>query len=678
MSFVALASALASRACHRSWRRWLGLLGLGLAVLLSPRSLRAQALPMDGLGCRHSVGVSRVGGAGIFDLPVANPGCPWHLRTALWLGGFVQYGYLLSDDRHQQLGGAMQIDATLGSHVETWLQVGTRSSRNQRPSTTEPPDSRPTLTLGRSALGVKLHSPFGRYVHLAVQPQLRVHSGPYDFGPNLASLDGGIDVLLGVDLARVSALRALPLRLSLRLGYLHDRSSETVSALDCMAQGASACLATRLVYGASYDIGQPRVEVGLGMDLRLSIASRVWLMPAVTYALSLVTGEGDAVLRAQLMSQVPAAVVAASEDRVAQQLSLGARLLLPWLVSIDLGMQVALSSWGYIMGTKLPQVAGFGALSFAFDLTSTRREAASPDPTERPSTGANMPPTLRTQGSVRGVVRDRASRVPLPGAIVRFVGVTQNALLTDARGEFESGPLPAGSLEVEASRSDHLTTRTTLIVRAGEEIVADLDLETAARALPARVLLSVRDEGEGPIRAAIVSLTRAGHSVAMEAAAPSAQPPQWFAKVAAGAWRLRVDAAGYLSRELLLVLNPDEERQLNVRLLARPRPPRVALAADEILLAEPLQFVADSKPPQITPGSQRQLDEVIDLLIHHPELHQLRIEAASSDGMDAQLIAIREYLIQGGIAPERVRAGEQPAGGAPRQPGSRILLRLPR
>lgn len=621
--------------------------------------------------------MARGGGAGFFDLPQADPGCPWHLRTSLGLGGFVQYGYLLSDDRHQQLGGAMQIAATLGSHVETWLQVGTRSSRNQRPSTTEPPDSRPTLTLGRSALAVKLHSPFGRFLHLALQPQLRVHSGPYDFGPNLASIDGGVDALLGLDLAKLPALRALPLRLSLRLGYLHDRSSEIVSALDCMAQGASACLATRLVYSASYDVGQPRIELGLGMDLRLAIASQVFLMPALTYSLSLVTGGGDAVLRAQLMSQVPAAVVAASEDRVAQQLSFGARLLLPWLVSIDLGMQIALSSWGYIMGTKLPQVAGFGALSFAFDLAAARREGTASEPSNRVS-AAPAVAAVRAQGSVRGVVRDRASRVPLAGAIVRFVGVAQNALLTNARGEFESGPLPAGSLEVEASRSDHLTTRTTLVVRAGEEILTDLDLETAARALPARVILSVRDEAEQPIKTAIVSLTRAGHSLTMEPTAVETQPPQWFAKVSAGAWRLRIDALGYLSRELLIVLNPGEERQLNLRLLLRARPPRVALAADEILLAEPLLFVADSKPLLLTPGSARQLDEVIDLLIHHPELQQLRIEAPSSDRVEAQLIAIREYLVQGGIAPERVRASELPPDGTSRPASPRVQLRLPR
>ena len=645
---------------------------LGLVALGGVSSSRADGLPTEAMLCRRSLGVSRGGGAGLFDLPQANPGCPWQLRTALWLQGFVQYGYVLSDDRNQQLGGAMQIAATLGSYIEAWVQIGTRSSRNQRPTTQEASDSRPTLTLGRTSLGIKLHSPAGRFLHLALQPLLRVHSGPYDFGPSLASIDVGIDALAGFELDRLPLFRTVPLRVSLRVGYLHDRSGETVSALDCMAQGANTCLATRLVYNAAYDVNQPRIELGLGVDAWFAMAREAWLMPYASYTLALVTGPGDAVLRAQLMSQVAPSVVTASEDRLGQLLSLGVRAILPWRVTLDLGMQVALSSWGYIMGAKLPQLAGFGALSFSFDLRSA---GSSPSPgaplgPQSPS----MKPRPST-GSVRGLVRDRQSRAPLPGAVVRFVGVAQNALLTDARGEFESGPLPSGTLELEASRSDHLTTRTTILLRPSSEVFAEIDLDANARALPAHFTLSIRDESDQPIAHASATLSRAGSQVALDAA-PQGGP--WTAKVTAGAWRLRLDALGFLSREQVLVFSPGEDRSQTLRLLARAPSPRVALSADEILLAEPLQFVTDARGPQLSAGSQRELAEVIDLLIHHPEIPQLRIEAPASDGSDTRLIAVREYLIQGGIAPERVLASELPADNSGRPRVFRVQLRVGR
>jgi hypothetical protein len=73
------------------------------------------------------------------------------------------------------------------------------------------------------------------------------------------------------------------------------------------------------------------------------------------------------------------------------------------------------------------------------------------------------------------------------------------------------------------------------------------------------------------------------------------------------------------------------------------------------------------------------LDEVVDLLIHHPELALLRVEhVADLQSVDPvlieqQAIAVRDHLVQQGIAPERVVA--QVVEGARRVP-ARILLKL--
>lgn len=661
--------------------RWL-LLALAAVLSWGSGAARAEGRGADAdlLGCRRSLGWARRGGVGLFDMPLPDPGCAWQLRATLWADGFVQSGYLLSDDRNQQLGGAVLLDATLGPYVELWTQIGTRANRNQRPSTAEASNTRPTLALGRTALGLKLHGPLGRLLHVGLQSQLRVHSGPDDFGPNLSSVDGGIDALVSVDLGRLPRLRSVPLRFAARLGYLHDRSGQVVGALDCMAQGATECLATRLIYTAAYAIGQPRVELGVSTDVAFALGGDVWMMALASYSLGVVTGPGDAVLRAQLSSQVPTQLAALAEDRVGQLLSLGARLILPWPVALDVGLQVALSSWGYVMGAKLPQVAGYGGISFAFDLSPVRRAGGGdPDPLLPETTPRRTDAALRDTGSVRGLVRDRSSRAPLPGAIVRFVGLAQNALLTDARGVFESGPLPPGSLDVEVSRSDHQTTRTTVLVRGGEVTVAEIAVDATPRAVPARLLLTLSDEHGTPIGSALSSLSRAGQVQPLEVL-PQTTPGQttFAAKVIAGAWRLRVDTVGFLSREILLVLSPGEERPLHVRLTARGHSPKVALATDEILLSEPLQFAGDPARPLLTPGSMRLLDEVIDLLVHHPEIAQLRIEAAAGDRVDTRLITVREYLVQNGVAPERVRAVELSAEDVTKLRSGRIGLRIAR
>ncbi len=341
---------------------------LGVCLLLSGALERRAAAEPIRPACSWLLGVTQGGGSGLFDLPLADPGCPWQLRLGAWGSGFLQYNFLLVDDRNEQISGAVQLGATLGPYIEAWLQIGSRANRNQRPATETSLSLQPTLALGRTAFGLKLHTPWGRLGHVAVQPLVRVHSGPFDFGPSFSSIDAGIDLLGSLDLSPIWP--RLPLRLSGRVGYLHDRSDTLLASLDCMAQGSAECLATRLVYTTAYDVGQPRVELGLGADAHFRIGTGLYLGPAVSYRLAVVTGDGDPVLRAQLAMQGGSVSAEDIDARVAQMLTIGARMRLPWPVSIDLGMQIALSGWGYAMGPKLPQLSGYGALSFAIDVGS--------------------------------------------------------------------------------------------------------------------------------------------------------------------------------------------------------------------------------------------------------------------------------------------------------------------
>jgi len=649
-----------------------------LCVLGSGSAARAEA---GRPACSWLLGLAHSGSTGLFDLPLADPGCPWQLRMGVLGHGFVQYNFLLTEDRNEQMSGAVQLGATLGSYFELWAQFGTRANRNQRPSADSSLSAQPTLALGRTALGLKLHSAWGRLAHVAVQPTLRVHSGPFDFGPRFPSADGGVELLGSLDL---SALR-LPLRLSARAGYLHDRTSSLIAGLDCMAQGSAECLSTRLVYTTAYDVGQPRVELGLGADAHFEVGAGMSLGPLLSYTLAVVTGDGDPVLRAQLAMQMPAVPVEYVDGRVAQRLSLGARLLLPWPVSIDLGVQVALSSWGYAMGPKLPQVAGYGSLAFALDMSGAASGARNRD--ERSPAARHAPPAesvpgiAAAPGRVRGVVRDAQTKTPLADAVVRFIGAPENALLTDEHGSYLSGPLPAGPLAVEASRGDHQTSRVAAVVRSGETVAVNLELLQAARGAPALLWVELSDELTGTPPPARATLFRAGQSRGQtEGPRPeqvvemASQTGGLYARLPAGSWRLRIDAVGYLSREQMVVLPASAERRLSLRLSRRPQVPRARLGGGEISLAEPLAFAGDSQHPQLVPASIRLLDEVIDLLIHHPELRQVRIEAVGQ-GSEAQLIAVRDRLIQGGIAPERVIAVEASADPRHDRP-FRIQLRV--
>lgn len=625
-----------------------------------------------------SLGLARTGGTGLFDLSLAEAGCPWRLRVGVGLSGFSQGGYLLSDDTFTQLAGTVQVAAAIGSHLETSLQIGSRESRATRPLIDEKPSDLSLLALGEISLTVKLHTQWGRLVHAAVQPILRVHSGPDDLGPNFRSADLGVDILGTVELQRVAS--KLPLRLHWLVGYLFDRSSELLASQDCMAAGSAQCLATRLISTAAYDVGQPRVRFALGADALFTLHRKVSLGPLVAYHVDVVTGDGDPVLRELLRMQ---GVTDGVDDRVVQWLTAGARLHLTLPMTLELGMQLGLQSAGYAVGPKLMQLSGYGSLSWELELLSgdtgaggsgQKRADSEPGSSEpSPHAGGSYGQGL---GSIAGAVRDARTGVALPDAVVRPVGVRHNALLADERGEFRSSPLPAGAVVIEASRSDHLTARQIVWVRAGEVAQVELKLPPVERPAQGRLWLELRDESGGPVRAT-ATLSRDGQSVEL-----SPQPGGLLTRGPAGPWTLRVDANGYLSREQTVVLPSGGEQRLSLTLLRRPAAPRVQLGAGELLLSEPLEFVPGTAA--LSPDDARLLDEVIDLLVHHLELRQLRIEhqRAQGDGAappaaqlwEQQAIAVRNYLVQHGVAPERVVV--RVAAGLSRGRGPRLLLKV--
>ena len=360
-----------------------------------------------------SPGLAQSGGSGLFDLPLADAGCPWRLRVGMSLAGFSQGGYLLSDDNFTQATGNVQVAASLGSHFETGLQIGGRSSRAVRPLMDGQPADNPLLALGEVNLSLKLHTQWGRLVHAAVRPVLRVHSGPDDLGPDFRSADLGIDILGTVDLQR--AVSSLPLRLHWLFGYIYDRSSELLGNQDCMAAGSAQCLATRLYSTAAYDVGQPRLRLGIGADALFAVHRKLSIGPLLVYHLDVVIGDGDPVLRELLRMQ---GVTESVDDRVAQWLTLGARLRVPLPMTLELGMQVGLQNAGYANGAKLTQLAGYGALTWELDLlggahdgsAASNRYAADRESPEPRPTGSSRSLGSVSRCGARCADRDDAAR----------------------------------------------------------------------------------------------------------------------------------------------------------------------------------------------------------------------------------------------------------------------------
>ena len=202
-------------------------------------------------------------------------------------------------------------------------------------------------------------------------PTVRLPGAGQDFSPVPLNLDAAIDALLELNLRRV--LPQLPLTLPVQLGYVHDRSLRALDAQDCMGGTVADCLRARLQSTAAYSVGLPRLRLSIGAQLPLHVWRSLWLVPAVSYRIEAIVGDPDPVLLALLGMQSPAAV---QNGRFQQWLTVGGRIWLGLPLSLDFGVRIGLQSAGYAMGAKVPQVMGYGALTWEIDLLAGQSHAA--------------------------------------------------------------------------------------------------------------------------------------------------------------------------------------------------------------------------------------------------------------------------------------------------------------
>jgi outer membrane protein OmpA-like peptidoglycan-associated protein len=139
-----------------------------------------------------------------------------------------------------------------------------------------------------------------------------------------------------------------------------------------------------------------------------------------------------------------------------------------------------------------------------------------------------------------------------------------------------------------------------------------------------------------------------------------------------GPYRVTVAAPGYPTKDVPLDVAAGRDQQLDVTL--RPANSDVTLTPQAIVLRVPIKFRAGA--PKLVPPVKAELEAVADILVDHPEIKTLRIEAhwsgaARGKGGSAakkltlkQATAIKEFLVSKGAPADRIETvgvgGEAP------------------
>lgn len=611
------------------------------------------------------------GSVGLLHMASADVGNVGQLRLSLHGEYFTSDNFLVqgdgSGDHDTRLQGALTFGLTPIDHLEIFGAILGSANRNRRLCSTtngvetcasEANRTDPELikSFGDLLLGAKTAYAVSPGFYLGGEFGLRMMSSitGISFSPDSTSL--WLSALGMYDLKQ--ATQNVPLRFHLLLGYYIDNSKNLV---DYNASNTSAF--SRYVSEFAYGISESRFRLGLGVDAPLhELAEGFSLRPIVEYHFEYLTGNSDPVIYSQehdVGGCGQAGKSACKDNKDLHYLTLGVQAQILHGLTLTVGLDVALRSPGFPYAPALPPWNLLFGAGYAFDMVPRVVRSV---PVEKV--------VVKESANKEGLVAGRvvaANGQPVEGAIVGVTGREHSRVLTDADGSFQSVPLAPGPIELVVSANGFETATVKTEILAGQ--TANIVLRLTPKAPAARVTGHISDDtGKG----VVASIKFAGPQLAES---KSDESGNFQAALAPGVYAIRVDADQFLSKEVQLTIAEGRENTISVTLRSRPAIAGVTFQDGKFKLRQAISFVSAGNKPsaELTPGMPHLLDEVVDILVNHSEIRQIRIEAHWDSGMpaakaqtltDEQAKTVAKYITDQGIASDRV----VPAGMGSKKP----------
>jgi outer membrane protein OmpA-like peptidoglycan-associated protein len=615
------------------------------------------------------------GPVGLLRMSSAEVGGVSQFRLSLHGEYFTGSNFLVQSDtgsdRDTRLQGALTFGITPIEHLEIFGAVLGSANRNRRlcssPTGTEVcspelgrTDPELIKSFGDLILGAKVAYPLAPGFSGGAELGIRMMSSitGISFSPN--STSAWLNAIGTYDLK--PTMPTVPLRFHLNLGYYIDNSSNLV---DYTTNNTTAF--SRYVSKFAYGMSGSRLRIAVGADAPFDeVAEGFSLRPMLEYHFEYLTNSQDDVIYNQEHGTNPAnpncgqaGKADCKDNKDLHWVTLGVQAQVLHGLTLTAGLDIALRSPGFPYAPALvPWNLLFG-IGYPVDLVPRIVRNV---PVEKVVTKESQ----MHEGLVAGRVIS-AVGTPVEGAVVGVSGREHSRVLTDADGTFQSVPLAPGLIELVVIANGFETATVKTEVIAGQ--TANIVLRLTPKAPAARAMGRISDDSGKGVAA---SIKLAGPQLAD---GKSDDSGNFSVPVVPGLYALRVDAEQYLSKELQLTVADGRENALSITLRSRPAVAAVTFKDGKFKLRQAITFKTVAKKPsaELTAGMPHLLDEVVDVLVNHPEIRQLRVEAHWDGSLaadkaqsltDDQAKAVAKYLTDQGIPADRL----VPAGMGTKKP----------
>jgi outer membrane protein OmpA-like peptidoglycan-associated protein len=662
-------------------------------------------------------GSSLAGATGLMRVQSAGSGAAGTFRFSLLTGFYSGSGFLCpqcpdsdgdgSDERDEidRVSANLFLSATPVSFLEAYAGIFSHSTSTNRPV------DQLKQVVGDWSLGAKVFTPpepdqlfsFGAGLDLGFS----TGSGQVGIS-GIDAINLGVRGLVTADFSRL-ADGPLPVRAHANLGYQFDNSSKLVEEYESQA-GAQIDRIERF----SLDINRVDfLQFGLGVEGMFDTAR-----PFLEWSIDVPANRQSYLcLRADLRSGDSCLKDNPSFSSTPSRLSAGVRVM-PWSAvewwpegmtvtgALDLATGGS-SDFLVEVAPELPWSVWFG-LGFAVDTRPRVKveHVATPTAVEEPNL------------AVSGLVVEKATNTPIPGALVRFDGRDLTGMISTAQGTFITSSLEPGSYTFRVSAPGFKETTCSVEVTAPPAPVpSDLPPEAAVapaaargqaadpRAVEAPPGMSsvtceleptpkvsnlngrVNDLTTGePVPAASVRITDVlGRELELHVDQVGAFR---FENVPPGAAVISVYADGYLKSATRLDVEPLQELDQRFVLAPVPTKPTIRQDGKKLVLATPVSF--QGATAKLSRDSMFVLQELAPYLEQHPDIGQVEIQSHTADTEPASTVlsserasAIRDALVLLGVPSERLSARGyggsdpiEPADSANRDRNERVVFSL--
>ncbi len=615
------------------------------------------------------------GGAGLFRTWTTDVGRTFDLRVGIHFEYFTWEQFIVDNwegcgdqcpnERNTRVRGAVTVGFTPWKYLEVFAALYSSSNRNERhhqplgPGELNPNETPLQMALGDTLLGIKGSYPVTPYLGLGLVGAVKFLTSYGETSPDFGATNLQVAALLSADFRKLH--RLVPLTAHLNVGFLYDRSSDLLDNARFKDPNASSEYHHYfLVQQFALGLNRSRVRIGLGMNVPLPYLASVLpkagylrYFPEVITEVTMDVGVGDPDSDIEKWPELQTGDYNI-DGRLAANLSVGFRFKPIDGLVLDIGVDAALSHFGFAIGPASPPWNLFLQAAYAF---APGARAA------KPKTIVKLKEVVRyierkpkpTTGTIQGVVKDAKTGQPVAQAIVTFVGQGVSDVATSEDGRFQSFPLKPGKVTLEVHKQGYEPSSVEVEVQVGKKAQADILLKPEAPKV-GEVLGTLLSSGgdslagtvtfEGPEKKEI-QVTDGAFKVTLKP----------------GSYVVKAKAPKHFLRVAQVAVEAGKKVLLELKLTKRPRRMLVVITRRKLRIRKKVHFATGKA--EIRPDSKQLLDQVAAVLNEHPEILLVRIEGHTDNRggyrynmrlSQKRAEAVRDYLISQGVDPSRLVA----------------------